>query len=123
MTAIQQLEIRTEWFEEICQRLDALRLNAHKYADKDEILPPDKLYDVVKDNIQNLRQLAGFPTLTTPDVWLGPGGEIGVTWDAGDRSFDLIFGKRRLTARLTDGTQQQLVEPKDVPTVLTQFAA
>jgi hypothetical protein len=123
MTAIQQLEIRTDWFEEICQRLDALRLNAHKYADKDEILPPDKLYDVVKDNIQNLRQLAGFPTLTTPDVWLGPGGEIGVTWDAGDRSFDLVFGKRRLTARLTDGTQQQLVEPKDVPTVLTQFAA
>lgn len=123
MTAIQQLEIRTDWFEETCQRLDALRFNAHKYADKDEILPPDKLYDVVKDNIQNLRQLAGFPALTTPDVWLGPGGEIGLTWDAGDRSFDLIFGKRRLTARLTEGTQQQLIEPKNVPTVLVQFAA
>lgn len=123
MTAIQQLEIRTDWFEETCQRLDALRLNAHKYGDKDEILPPDRLYDLVKDNIQNLRQLAGFPALTTPDVWLGPGGEIGLTWDAGERSFDLIFGTRRLTARLTEGTHQQLIEPKDVPPVLMQFAA
>lgn len=110
-----------DWFEEFCQRLESLRQNAPQYADKDELLAADKLYDVVKDNIQNLRELAGFPTLTTPDVWLGPGGEIGVTWDAGDRSFDLVFGKRRLTARLTEGTLQKLVEPKDIPTVVTQF--
>ena len=120
---MQQLETKTDWFEEICQQLDILRLNARKYKDEDEIIPSDTLVEVVKDTIQNLRQLADFPSLKMPDVWLAPGGEIGVTWDAGDKSFDLVFGEKRLTARLTDGTNQQLVANKDVPTVLTQFAA
>jgi hypothetical protein len=119
----QEAKIPTAWFDEISQRLDTLRLSAHKYADEGEVLPPDNLYNVVKDTIQNLRQLADFPSLKTPDVWLGPGGEIGLTWDADDSSFDLLFSQKCLTARLTKGTEQRLVEHKDLPCVLTQFAA
>ena len=39
---------RVDWYEEVCQRLDALRKGAAEYADEGEVLPPSKLYDLVK---------------------------------------------------------------------------
>lgn len=113
----------TDWYEEFCQRLEALRANAPRYADHDEVVPPDWAFAKVRNEIQNIRQLAGFPSVSVPDVWLGPEGYIGLTWERGERTLELIFGWGKFTARLSDNSKQQLIEPKDLPGVLAQFAA
>lgn len=125
MCAMQQLERAVDWYDIVCQQIDVLREDARKYADKDEVVPPDWFFDKVKDEIQNLRQLANYPTIPVPDVWLAPEGQIGLTWDgdAGEKSFDLIFGLQKVTARLTVAFKQQIVETKDVPATLAQLAA
>ena len=122
-SVIHHRHAHLDWYEEFCQRLEALRVNAPKYADKDEVIPPDWAFLKVRNEVQNIRQLAGFPTVPVPDVWLGPEGDIGLTWDAGERSFDLIFGWGRFTARLSDDSKQELIEQKDVPLILAQLAA
>lgn len=122
-SVIQHKDAPTDWYEEFCQRLEVMRQNAHQYADKDEVVPPDWAFAKVRNEVQNIRKLAGFPPLSVPDVWLGPEGDIGLTWDFGDRSLDLIFGWGKFTARLTDSSKQQLIEQNDVPKVLAQMAA
>lgn len=118
-----QLERGVDWYDMVCQQLEVLRLNARKYADKDEVVPPDWFFEKVKTEIQDLRQLADFPNLPEVDVWLGPEGEIGLTWERAERSFDLIFGPKKITARLTIDLKQQLIDKKDVPSELAKFAA
>ena len=120
--AIKKMQIPTDWYEDTCQQLDHIQATAAKFADKDEIVPPNSLYSEVKDKLKDLKQLAGFPALLLPDVCLSPTGDICLTWDAGEKSFDLIFGSK-LTARLTTGFNQTVLEPKDIPVVLRQFAA
>jgi len=53
---------------------------------------------------------------------LGPDGDISLTWDVGERTLDLIFGWGQFTARLSNESKQQLIEEKDVPSVLAQLA-
>jgi hypothetical protein len=118
-----QPNINADWYEEVCRQLDALKKDAVDYADEGDVLPHGELFDAVKQNLQQFRQLAGFPTLGTPDAWLGPDGQIGITWNTNARSFDLIFSKSRLTARLTVGLEQQLIDANMVPLALKQFAA
>ena len=122
-SAVHHRHAHSDWYEDFCQRLESLRLNAAKYADKEEVVPPDWAFIKVKNEIQNMRQLAGFPSLPVPDVWLGPEGDIGLTWEAGERTLDLIFGWGQFTARLTDNLRQQLIDQKDVPNVLAELAA
>ncbi len=122
-SVIRHHEPSLDWYEEFCQRLESLRLNAPKYADKDEVIPPDWAFIKVRNEIQNIRRLAGFPSVPVPDVWLGPDGDIGLTWDVGERTLDLIFGWGQFTARFSNESKQQLIEQKDVPSVLAQLAA
>jgi len=107
----------------MCQRLDTLKTSAPKYADKDDVLPSCGLYEVAKQTVQDLRRLAGFPNLSTPDVWLGPDGEIGLTWESAARSLELVFCDSGLIARLTIDTAESVLEPKVVPVELKKFAA
>lgn len=118
-----QAERAVNWYDMVCQQLEVLRLSVRKHADKDEVVPPDWMFEKVKTEIQNLRQLADFPNLPEVDVWLGPEGEIGLTWEKGDSSFDLIFGPDKITARLTIELKQRVIDKKDVPSELAKFAA
>lgn len=122
-SAIEKPKTRIDWYEEICQRLDALKRSASEYADEGEVMPSCGLYDFAKQTVQDLRQLAGFPNLSTPDVWLGPDGQIGLTWESGDRMLELIFSDSRLLARFTIDSKEAVLEPKVVPLELNKFAA
>ena len=123
MCAMQQLERALDWYDLVCQQLDLLRADAHKYADEGDVIPPDGMFEYVKKQIQDIRQLADFPAIPVPDVWLGPEGQIGLTWQLGERKIELIFGEQKFTARLTDDLNQQLIDKKDVPLMLAQLAA
>ena len=112
-----------DWYDEVCQRLEYLRHNAGKYADPDEVIPEEQFFEDVKESVGQLRQQANFPSIPSPEVWLGPEGDIGLTWDIGERSFDLIFGENRFLARLTTGLKQEVIEPSAVPSVLAKLAA
>ena len=105
---------RTDWYEEVCQQLDALKRDSVEFTDENDVLPPGRLFEFVKEKLQDLRQLANFPCIRVPDVWLGPNGQIGLTWDAQEHNFDLIFGTSKITARWRVGSNQTLIEPKDV---------
>lgn len=120
---MQQIQRATDWYDLVCQQLDLLRADAHKYADEDDVIPSDGMFDFVKQQMQDIRQLADFPAIPVPDVWLGPDGQIGLTWEMGKRKVELIFSAKKLTARLTDDLQQQLIDKKDVPLMLAQLAA
>ncbi|MFA7338211.1 MAG: hypothetical protein WC028_15600 [Candidatus Obscuribacterales bacterium] len=122
-STIDQPETRLDWYEEICQRLDALNRGAYEYADEGEVLPPSGLYEFAKQTVSDLRQLAGFPNLSTPDVWLGPDGQIGLTWEAGNRSLELIVSGKRVLARLTIDSKQTVLEPMIVPFELKKIAS
>lgn len=124
MTAtIKHPKTHLDWYEEICQRLDALERDASGYADEGEVLPPSGLYEFAKQTVRDLRQLAGFPNLSTPDVWLGPDGQIGLTWEAANRSLELIFSGQRVLARLTIDSNQTVLDSKVVPLELRKFAS
>lgn len=114
---------RLDWYEEVCQRLDVLKESMGKYRDEDEVLPPCGLFDFVKQTVSDLRRLADFPKLDTPDVWLGPDGEIGLTWESGNRSLELLFFDSNVLARLTVESDEHVLEPKTVPCELKKFAA
>ncbi len=116
-SVIRQRKSHLDWYEELCQRLDALQKDGVEFADENDILPPAILFKQVKEIAKGFRRLA----LATPDVWFGPDGQIGLTWDAGERSFDLIFGAK-FTAHLMVGLKQKSVKPQDVPSILAQFA-
>ncbi len=121
---LQKPEQATDWFDEICQQLDMLRIESQAKEPVDEIAPPDWLFDAVKDDFQKIRQLAGFPQIPVPDLWIGPEGDIGLTWDLDGRSFDMIFGREKFTARLTTvDFKQQVIERKDVPRTLAKLVA
>lgn len=120
---IKHLKTRLDWYEEVCRRLDTLKQSAADYADEGDVLPACHLYEVAKKTIADLRQLADFPNLSTPDVWLGPDGEIGITWESGDRSLELMFFDSTIMARLTIESDQHVLEPKAVPVELKKFAA
>lgn len=119
---LEKPETRTDWFEEICQQLDALRHDAHEYREESDIIPQDEAFEIVKQAFQDLRRLADFPKLPKAHVWLGPEGQIGITWKYKGNSLDLIFGQK-FTARLTELGVQKLLAPKDVPTALSRIAA
>lgn len=120
---IEKTEQATDWYDEICQQLDLLREDSKNHPSPEEIAPSDTLFAIVKNEFQIIRQLAGFPDIPAPDVWLGPEGDIGLTWDFDDSSFDMIFGNERFVARLTVALKQQLIERKDVPCTLKKLVA
>jgi hypothetical protein len=119
---IEQQKTYPDWFEEVSQKLDVLRQEAIKFADDGDILPDDSFFEHVKQTVRDLRHLTNFQ-LVTPDVWLGPDGQIGLTWTSGTRNFDLIFTPDSLIARSSVDGHQQTVEPSLIPIELKQFAA
>jgi hypothetical protein len=121
-----------DWFEHFCRRLDSLRINARLYQDPDEEIPPDEFYEVVRESVRGYADQADSPQIPSPDVWLGPNAEIGLTWDVGELSFDLIYSERQFLARLTTGllttrslakeSIQEEIEPNQIPSVLAKLA-
>lgn len=120
---IEKQEQATDWYDEICQQLDLLRDESKMHTSQDEVIPSDALFDIVKHEFQIIRQLAEFPNIPAPDVWLGPEGDIGLTWDFKDSSFDMIFGDTQFTARVTKALKQEIIERKDVPCTLKKLVA
>jgi hypothetical protein len=122
-SAIKQSKSQLDWYEELCQRLDTIKRSAAEYADEGEVLPPSGLYEFAKQTVQDLRQLAGFPNLSIPDVWLGPDGEIGITWELADRSLELMFFDLTVMARLTIDRNESVLQRNVIPLELKKFAA
>jgi hypothetical protein len=124
---MQQLEKAVDWYDAVCQRLEVLRLECLKDARSGQCgtVPPNGLFQHVKQQMQDLRRLAGFPAnLPVADVWLGPEGEIGLTWEFDDdKSVDLIYGAKCFVIRFTDDLKQHKVEPKNLPRLLATLAA
>lgn len=122
-SVINNPKTRLDWYEVVCQRLDVLKDNSVKHADAEDVLPPCELYEVVKSFIQDLRQVTGFAILQTPDVWLGPDGQIGLTWESGDNDLELIFSKTNLLARKTCPEGEVRLDKKSLPVELVKFVA
>jgi hypothetical protein len=122
-SAIKQPKTHLDWYEELCRRLDVIKQGASEYADEGEVLPTSGLYEFAKQTVQDLRQLAGFPNLSTPDVWLGPDGEIGMTWESADRSLELMFFDLTVMARLTIDSNESVLQRNVIPLELKKFAA
>lgn len=113
----------TDWYDEICETLETLKAQAYAMADEGECLPTPELFELVKQQMQDLRRLIDYPTLPGPDVWLGEDGEIGLTWISADRQLDLIFTVTKLIAKLRVKTEKRLIEPSVLPVELKNFAA
>ena len=90
---MQQLKKTVDWYDEVCQRLEMLHVECHKTKDCEDEPPPDFLFEIAKKTVENLRPLIGFiANLPVADVWLGPEGEIGLTWEFDDeKNVDFIF--------------------------------
>lgn len=120
---LQRNETRTDWFEEISQQLDDLRQEAHEFYEEGDVIPSDRSFELVKKAISDLRQLADFPkNLPSAHVWIGPEGQIGITWKGQNSSLDLIFGTT-FTARFCEGTRQSIVPVPEVARAIASFAA
>jgi len=126
MGAMQQLEKPTDWYDLISQRLEILRLACESDAQGQMCgsVPPDDRFKKVQKYVEDMRSLAGFPkNLPAADVWLGPQGEIGLTWEFGDQdSIDLVFADY-LTIRHTHGLCQEMKLQQDLPPLLAKLAA
>ena len=127
MAAMQQLAKPVDWYDLVCQRLDALREECAKgkLDDGCRAFPPSSVFDMAKKDVEDLRRLSGFPVnMPVADVWLGPEGQLGVTWEfEDDRSIDLIFAPKKKVIRFTDDLKQHKVEPKELPYLLARLAA
>jgi hypothetical protein len=126
MSTVKQIEREVEWYNEVCQRLEALRSECLKDAETEGcIVPPNCLFDHVKEHVQVLMELASFPPhMPVADVWLGPEGEIGLTWHFGeDTTVDAIYGGPELVLRLTQDLKQSLIKQQELPCLLAKLAA
>lgn len=123
----EENKIATDWYEETCQRLNTLRQD-YSCPDPGEVMPCEELFQRAKEFLSDLREVSGFPSVPTPDVWVSPCGKIGLTWDISKESdyleLEIEFGKNGLTSiRLTEDERQSLVTLRDVSSVFRRFAA
>lgn len=125
MAVIDRVEKGTDWYDLICQELDDLREDAKASADDDEQfeVPPDGKFEFVKKQLGQIREASGFAKIPAPFVWLGPEGQIGITWKFEKSSIDLIYGVKKFIARKTTNSVQELIEPGDIPSILAKLAA
>jgi len=111
-----------DWYDQVCQHLDILCNAVQNVQNEPEIPPPVTLFKLVKDDIQNIRRLSGFPTIETPGVWLGPDGQIGLTFENDTDCLDLIFRSEKLVSRLTVGEMTTAIDKNDIPAALLRFS-
>ncbi len=124
--AVKQAEQAVEWYNQVCHRLELLRLECLKDAETEGcIVPPDTLFGYVKEDVQRLMELASFPpNMPVADVWLGPEGEIGLTWLFSDEvSVDAIYGGPDLVLTLTEDLKQTSIKQQDLPVLMAKLAA
>lgn len=120
---MQRNETRTDWFEEISQQLDNLKRDAHECYEEGDIIPSDNSFEIVKGVLSDLRQLAEFPKgLPVAHVWIGPEGQIGISWKRENKTLELIFGNK-FVARFSVGAKQSIVPVPEVARALATFAA
>lgn len=110
----------TDWFDLVKLQLDELREECLQTEDKSSV-PTDSKFESVKETIGNLRILAEFPILPEANIWLGPNGEIGVTWRFTRAALELLFAKE-LYVRLHDSKEQLRVQLSDVPSLMKKLS-
>jgi len=106
--------ISTDWFDLVSQQLEELRLDCQRVQDKSTI-PSDARFALAKRTIEKFRQLAEFPNLPEPDVWVGADGELGITWQFPAGSLELLFADEILARAYTGSVQQRLELSKVAP--------
>ncbi|MBS2010787.1 MAG: hypothetical protein JST01_27300 [Cyanobacteria bacterium SZAS TMP-1] len=123
MKTMPEIKQTIDWYDEVCHRLDLLHRDILALPDTEEELPPpEELYQFVKNDVQNIRRLAGFPSVETPDVWTGPDGEIGLTFEKDGDSLDLIYSTARLVAHLSIDDATSSIDREALPAALLRFA-
>ena len=117
------LETRSaDWFDLLSQALDDLRQDCSEISDKSAV-PSDAQFDEAKAVVERLRSLAGFPSLPEPNIWIGPNGELGLTWRFScGTAMELMFS-HQLDARVYSETEQMRLQLSDVPRMLAKLAA
>lgn len=119
---LDKTNTQIDWYEEICQQLDSLRVEAHDFADEEDIIPPDSAFEAAKEVFRKLRELASFPRMPKAHVWLGPEGQIGLTWKTPTICLEIIQGEA-VTARVYSQESQRPVQLNDVPLEMAKLAA
>lgn len=125
MAVIDRVKKGTDWYDVVCQELDDLREELKTCAEDEDqpVAPPDGLFEHVKKDLENIRQVTGFAKgVPVPFVWLGPEGQIGLTWKFESASIDLVYG-RKFFARKTADNVQEVFDPRQIASVLASLAA
>lgn len=116
----QTLErLSTDWFDIVKQKLDELQHDCLEVEDK-RTVPADARFEQARFEVEKLHRLTGFPNLPESNVWLGPAGEIGITWRFRNRALELLFADS-MYARVYDGTEQARLRISDVPRILAKL--
>ncbi|MBS1990196.1 MAG: hypothetical protein JSS83_06730 [Cyanobacteria bacterium SZAS LIN-3] len=123
MKTMSEFKQTIDWHDEVCHRLDLLHRDILALPDTEEELPPpEELYQLVKNDVQNIRRLAGFPVVETPDVWTGPDGEIGLTFEKDGDRLSLIYWEEGLVIHLTRNKVTEKVDSEALQAALQIFA-
>jgi len=126
MAVKDRIEVETDWYDLICQELDDLREDVRTSAcDEDQpVAPHEDLFDFVKKDLEKIRQVTGFgKNVPDPLLWLGPEGQIGLTWKfkSKNASVDLVYG-RKFFARKTIDSIQEVFDPRQIASALASLA-
>jgi len=62
-SVLDNTNAQTDWFEEICQQLDSLRIESKEFASDEDVLPPDSAFESAKEFFRKLRELSSFPVV------------------------------------------------------------
>jgi hypothetical protein len=112
----------TDWFDLVIQKLDVLRHDCVEIEDKSTV-PSDARFELAKAEVEKLRRLANFPELPAANVWIGPSGELGITWRfPSGKALELLFADK-MSARLYDEIEQAGLPLSKVPKVLARLVA
>lgn len=108
-----------DWFDAVKQQLDELRLECRDVEDKSTV-PPESKFEEAKVQIEKLHRLAGFPKMPDANIWLGPSGELGITWRFPDAALELLFANS-MYARIYDEKKQARLKISEVSRVLSKL--
>lgn len=125
---LQNNMLTGDWYEIACSALEELRRDVKEYAEDDDVIPPDALFQAARSFFDALRN-SGVPVISAPEVWSSQDGEIGVSWSEKDENLakrlDVLFvSATQLAATLRmHGKQQKGTNNAEAIELLRNFAA
>lgn len=110
----------TDWFDLVKLQIDALREDCSILSDKSGI-PSDATFELAKQAVERIRQLASFPTLPEAEVLAGVNREIVIIWDFPKGTVELSVSDK-IVGRVYNGVNEALLDLPRVPPVLDHLS-